>query len=104
LNEEERTANHLKIANSLQQVYERIRSPPSVLVFKGGTTSSIGLLSSGARKVYALGQIDSGIPIVKILPEDNTRFPGRETLVILGPGNVGVADTYVEMMKKLLGN
>lgn len=104
LSEEERTANHLKIANSLQQVYERIRSPPSVLVIKGGTTSSIGLLSSGARKVYALGQIDSGIPIVKILPEDNTRFPGRETLVILGPGNVGVADTYVEMMKKLLSN
>ena len=104
LSEEERTANHMKIANSLQQVYERIHSPPDVLLFKGGTTSSIGLLKSGVRKVYALGQIDSGIPIVKILSIDNTRFPGRETFIILGPGNVGVADTYVEMMKKLLNN
>ncbi|MDQ1279533.1 MAG: hypothetical protein QG670_795 [Thermoproteota archaeon] len=104
LNEEERTANHLKIANSLQQINDEINSPPSVLLFKGGTTSSIGLLRSGARKVYAMGQIDSGIPIVKILPDDNTRFQGRETLIILGPGNVGIADTYVEIIKKLLNN
>jgi len=102
LDEEERAANHMKIAHSLQQICERGRLSPSVLVFKGGITSSVGLLSSGAKKVYVLGQIDSGIPIVKILPEDNTRFPGRETFMVLGPGNVGTADTYVEMMKKLL--
>jgi uncharacterized protein YgbK (DUF1537 family) len=99
-----RAANEQKIASALQEVYNRLTTQPGAVIFKGGTTSSIGLLSSGTRKVYALGQIDSGIPIMKILPEDNTRFPGRETLVILGPGNVGVADTYVDMMKKLLGN
>jgi uncharacterized protein YgbK (DUF1537 family) len=101
LNPASRAENHQTIAFALQQVYERARASPSVLVFKGGTTSSVGLFSSGAKKVYVLGQIAPGIPVVKVLPSDNTKLPGREMLLVLGPGNVGVSDTYVQIIKKL---
>jgi len=96
-----RAKNHQTKALAFQQVYERACVAPTVLVFKGGTTFSIGLFSSGAKKVYVLGQIAPGIPIVKALPSDNAKFPGREMLLVLGPGNVGVSDTYVQIMKKL---
>jgi uncharacterized protein YgbK (DUF1537 family) len=99
----ERASNQQTIASALQEVYNRLTYNPTVVIFKGGVTSSTGLFNSGSKKVYVLGQVSPGIPIVKILPMDNERFPGKETLMILGPGNVGKADTYVEVVEKLAG-
>ena len=48
-----------------------------------------------------MGQVAPGIPIVKILPQNNERFPGEEITMILGPGNVGVPETYVKIIEKL---
>ncbi len=101
LSDAARAANQQQIAAALQDVYNRVHITPGVVVFKGGATSSTGLLSSGAKRVYVLGQVAPGIPIVKILSPDNERFPGAETLMILGPGNVGVPETYVEILEKL---
>ena len=101
LNPESSAENHQTIAFALQQVYERARISPAVLIFKGGTTASIGLFSSGAKKVYVLGQIAPGIPVVKVLSSDNNKLPESERLLILGPGNVGVSDTYVKIINKL---
>jgi uncharacterized protein YgbK (DUF1537 family) len=103
LSGEERAQNHQCIAAALQEVYNRSSVQPDVVIFKGGTTSSTGLFNSGAARVYVLGQIAPGIPIVKILPKDNERFPGKELLLVLGPGNVGTASTYVDIMRKLRG-
>jgi uncharacterized protein YgbK (DUF1537 family) len=100
LSGEARVLNHQCIATALQEVYNRSRIQPDVIIFKGGTTSSMGLFNSGAARVYVLGQIDPGIPIVKIFPSDNERFPGKELLLVLGPGNVGTASTYVDIMRK----
>jgi uncharacterized protein YgbK (DUF1537 family) len=97
----ERASNQQRIASALQEVYNRLVYNPTVVIFKGGVTSSTGLFNSGSKKVYVLGQISPGIPIVKILPMDNELFPGKEMLMILGPGNVGKADTYVGIVEKL---
>jgi uncharacterized protein YgbK (DUF1537 family) len=98
-----RAANEQKIASALQEVYNRLTTRPGAVIFKGGTTSSIGLFNSGARRVYVLGQIAPGTPVVKILPEDNERFPGQEMLIVIGPGNVGVQESYVSIFEKLTG-
>jgi len=103
LPEEARAANEQRIASAFQEVYNRVRLRPAAVIFKGGTTSSTGLFNSGAKRVYVLGQVSPGIPIVKILPKDNERFPGEEMLMVLGPGNVGVRETYVEIIEKLTG-
>lgn len=94
-----RAENQQRIASSLQEVYNRLEETPRVTLFKGGVTSSLGLFNS-AKKVLVMGQISPGIPIVKIQPEDNIRSPGKEALMILGPGNVGVEDTYVTILEK----
>jgi uncharacterized protein YgbK (DUF1537 family) len=103
LSEEARAINHQSIAAALQEVYNRSSVQPDIVIFKGGTTSSTGLFHSGAPRVYVLGQIAPGIPLVKIFPKDNTRFPGKELLLVLGPGNVGTASTYVNILQKLQG-
>ena len=103
LSDEAKAANEQRIATAFQEVYNRLNVRPAAVIFKGGTTSSTGLFSSGAKRVYVLGQVAPGIPIVKILPQDNERFPGEETLMVLGPGNVGVTETYIEMIGKLTG-
>ena len=103
LSEEARAMNQQTIAVALQEVYNRCSVQPDVVIFKGGTTSSTGLFHSGAPRVYVLGQIAPGIPVVKIFPQDNMRFPGKELLLVLGPGNVGTASTYVNILKKLQG-
>lgn len=103
LSEEARATHQQRIAGALQEVYNRVKIHPAVVIFKGGMTSSTGLFSSGAKRVYVLGQVAPGIPIVKILPQDNERFPGEEMLMVLGPGNVGVAETYVEIIERLTG-
>ncbi len=103
LSEERRALNHQRIATALQEVYNRSSIQPDVVIFKGGTTSSTGLFNSGASRVYVIGQIAPGIPIVKIFPSDNKRFPGKELLLVLGPGNVGTASTYVDIMQKIQG-
>lgn len=103
LSDEVKAANEQRIAAALQEVYNRVSIRPGAVVFKGGTTSSTGLFNSGAKRVYVLGQVAPGIPIVKILPQDNERFPGEEMLMVLGPGNVGVGETYVEIIEKLTG-
>lgn len=101
LSDEARAINQQKIAAALQKVYNLINVNPTVVIFKGGVTSSTGLLSSGAKRVYVMGQVAPGIPIVKILPQDNERFPGEEMIMVLGPGNVGVPETYVRIIEKL---
>jgi len=103
LSDEVKAANEQRIAAALQEVYNRVSIRPGAVVFKGGTTSSTGLFGSGAKRVYVLGQVAPGIPIVKMLPQDNERFPGEEMLMVLGPGNVGVGETYVEIIEKLTG-
>jgi uncharacterized protein YgbK (DUF1537 family) len=103
LTEEVRAANEQKIASALQDVYNRLSTRPGAVIFKGGTTSSTGLFNCGARRVYVLGQIAPGTPVVKILPEDNERFPGQEMLIVIGPGNVGVRESYVSIFEKLTG-
>lgn len=103
LSEEARAINQQTIAAALQEVYNRCSAQPDVVIFKGGTTSSTGLFHSGAPRVYVLGQIAPGIPVVKIFPQDNMRFPGKELLLVLGPGNVGTASTYVKILQKLQG-
>jgi uncharacterized protein YgbK (DUF1537 family) len=101
LSDEARAANQQKIAAALQEVYNQVNVNPAVVIFKGGVTSSTGLLSSGAKRVYVMGQVAPGIPLVKILPPNNERFPGEEMIMILGPGNVGVPETYVGIIEKL---
>ncbi|MBS7644755.1 MAG: four-carbon acid sugar kinase family protein [Candidatus Bathyarchaeia archaeon] len=101
ISEKERAENQQRIASSLQEIYNRLKETPGITIFKGGVTSSLGLFNSGAEKVLVLGQISPGIPIVRIQPEDNTRSPGEDALMILGPGNVGVEDTYIEVFEKL---
>jgi uncharacterized protein YgbK (DUF1537 family) len=103
LSDEERATNQQRIAAALQDVYNRVSVHPAVVIFKGGITSSNGLFGSGAKRVYVLGQVAPGIPIVKIKPQDNEKFPGEEVLMVLGPGNVGVPETYVEIIGKLTG-
>jgi uncharacterized protein YgbK (DUF1537 family) len=103
LSEEARAINQQTIAAALQEVYNRCSVQPDVMIFKGGTTSSTGLFHSGAPRVYVLGQIAPGIPVVKIFPQDNMRFPGKEQLLVLGPGNVGTASTYINILQKLQG-
>ena len=101
LSDEIRVINRQTIAAGLQEVFSQISIQPAVTIFKGGATSSTGLFGSGAKRVYVLGQIAPGIPIVRISPQDNERFPGKEMLMVLGPGNVGGPTTYVEIFNKL---
>lgn len=101
LPDEKRTLLQQKIAYTLQEVYNRLQVHPDLVIFKGGTTSSVGLFGLGAKKVYVLGQVEKGIPIVKELSQDNEKFPGKEMFIILGPGNVGTQNTYVKIIKKL---
>lgn len=94
-------SNEQKISTALQEVYNRIKTRLKVAIFKGGVTSSMGLINSGAKRVYILGQISPGIPIAKILPKDNERFPGEEVIIVIGPGNVGFPDTYVKIFEEI---
>lgn len=98
---EARANNQQRIANALQEVLNRLTVLPTLMIFKGGATSSTGLFNLGAKKIYVMGQVSSGIPIVKVLPLDNVRFPGTPIFIILGPGNVGVENTYVDIVRKL---
>jgi uncharacterized protein YgbK (DUF1537 family) len=63
----------------------------------------MGLVGSGADRVYVLGQISSGVPIVKASLHQNQDDFSEDVLFVIGPGNVGLPDTYIEIIEKLTG-
>jgi uncharacterized protein YgbK (DUF1537 family) len=103
LSEESKALNEQEISSSLQSVYGKIGLRPSIVLFKGGTTSGMGLVGSGVDRVYVLGQISSGVPMVKASIHSNQDHFSEHVLFIIGPGNVGLPDTYVEIIEKLTG-
>lgn len=103
LSEETKAMNEKEVSGSLQSVYDKIGFHPSTVLFKGGTTSGMGLVGSGADRVYVLGQISSGVPIVKASLHRNQDHFSEDVLFVIGPGNVGLPDTYVEIIEKLTG-
>ena len=103
LSEESKALNEKEISSSLQSVFGKTKIRPSTVLFKGGTTAGMGLVGSGADRVYVLGQISSGVPIVKAsIHRDKGHF-SEDVLFVIGPGNVGLPDTYVEIIEKLTG-
>jgi uncharacterized protein YgbK (DUF1537 family) len=103
LSEESKALNEQEISSYLQSVYGKIGLRPSIVLFKGGTTSGMGLVGSGVDRVYVLGQISSGVPMVKASIHSNQDHFSEHVLFIMGPGNVGLPDTYVEIIEKLTG-
>ena len=103
LSEESKALNEKEISSAIQTVYSKISLRPSTVLFKGGTTAGMGLVGSGADRVYVLGQISSGVPMVKATLHHNQNCSSEDVLFVIGPGNVGLPNTYVEIIEKLTG-
>lgn len=67
------------------------------VVAKGGITSAeVARVGLGADSAFVLGQVLPGISVWRL-----TAFDGRELLYVVVPGNVGEADTLVEVLRAL---
>lgn len=70
-----------------------------VVVAKGGITSAeVARAGLGADAALVLGQVLPGISVWRL-----TAFDGRELLYVVVPGNVGEADTLVEVLRAFGG-
>lgn len=74
------------VSDALVEVVRSLPVRPSVLLGKGGITSSdVATAGLGMRRARVLGQAAPGVPVWRMGPE--TRFPGLKYVV--WPGNVG---------------
>ena len=74
------------VSSALVEVVRTLPMRPSVLVGKGGITSSdVATAGLGMKRARVLGQAAPGVPVWRMGPE--TRFPGLNYVV--WPGNVG---------------
>jgi uncharacterized protein YgbK (DUF1537 family) len=74
------------VSAGLVEVVRSLTVRPSVLVGKGGITSSeVATAGLGMKRARVLGQAAPGVPVWRMGPE--TRFPGLNYVV--WPGNVG---------------
>ena len=84
-----------KVMKSLIEVVREIYQDFNVIIAKGGITSAeVARDGVGAKKGWVLGQILPGISVWKILDAD-----GRSFLYVVVPGNVGNADTLLNVLR-----
>ena len=87
------------ISNFLSGIVSNLTIHPEAIISKGGITShDVAKYGLGIKKATVLGQIEPGIPILKL--SSQSKSPG--TYYIIFPGNVGETDSLYKIVKKLL--
>ena len=90
----------VEISHALSSLVEKLTTPPSFLIAKGGITSSdVGTRGLAVRRAMVLGQILPGVPVWETGAE--SRFPGLPYVIF--PGNVGDEDALLLAVRKLRG-
>jgi uncharacterized protein YgbK (DUF1537 family) len=86
-----------QISNMLVEMVRRLRVRPSLMIAKGGITSSdIAVKGLGIKKAGVLGQILSGVPVV--VSGDESKWPGMPYVIF--PGNVGTPESLLEIVNE----
>ena len=89
----------VKISDAVQSLVGRLSITPSVVIAKGGITSSdVGTKALEVKKANVLGQIKPGIPVWQTGEE--SKFP--LTPYVIFPGNVGEISTLKEAVEVLV--
>jgi len=87
-----------RISDAVTGVISGLDAQPAYIVAKGGITSSdVGTKALGVRRAMVLGQVVPGVPVWLTGPE--SKFPGMPFIIF--PGNVGNADTLLEIVSML---
>jgi uncharacterized protein YgbK (DUF1537 family) len=88
------------VSDALVAIVRRIEARPDFVIGKGGITSNdVGTRGLGAERATVLGQVRPGVPVWRLGAE--SRFPIMPYIVF--PGNVGEAETLVEVVTELSG-
>lgn len=87
-----------RISAALVAIVSRLESRPSLVITKGGITSSdIATRALGIRRSLALGQVLPGVPAVRC--DDQTKWPGLPLIIF--PGNVGQEDALTQVCRSM---
>jgi uncharacterized protein YgbK (DUF1537 family) len=87
-----------QVSRALVAIVQGLGTRPRYLVAKGGITSSdVATQGLGIRRATVLGQVLPGVPVW--IPGRESRFPGLSYIVF--PGNVGGADSLLELINSL---
>lgn len=87
-----------RVSAALTAVVRSLESRPSLVITKGGITSSdIAARALGIRRCTALGQVLPGIPAVRC--GDRTKWPGLPLIIF--PGNVGQEDALTQICRSM---
>ncbi|MEM9258851.1 MAG: four-carbon acid sugar kinase family protein, partial [Bacteroidota bacterium] len=80
-------------------IIRELKVQPSLLVTKGGITSSdVATEALGVKRAVALGQVQPGVPTWELGPE--SKFPGMPFIIF--PGNVGQEDSLSSILQNTL--
>ena len=91
-------ADAKRISSALVAIVRQLASRPSLVITKGGITSSdIATRALGIRRCLTLGQVLSGVPAVRCGPE--TKWPGLPLVIF--PGNVGQDDALSQVCRSM---
>jgi uncharacterized protein YgbK (DUF1537 family) len=86
------------ISAALTGVVSGLKTRPRYVLAKGGITSSdVAVLGLGMRRALVLGQALQGVPVWRTGAE--SLFPGLPYIVF--PGNVGEADSLLQLVHQL---
>lgn len=88
-----------KVSDFVSRTVNRMETPPSVIITKGGITSHV-VARDGmeVKEARVLGQILPGVPVIRPV-----RGKFHKTVQVIFPGNVGETDSLTEIYKKLKG-
>ncbi|NLM77162.1 MAG: hydroxyacid dehydrogenase [Ruminococcaceae bacterium] len=86
------------VSAALVAIVRRLESQPSLVITKGGITSSdIATRALGIRRSLALGQVLPGVPAIRC--GDQTKWPGLPLIIF--PGNVGQEDALTQVCRSM---
>jgi uncharacterized protein YgbK (DUF1537 family) len=89
-----------RVSAALVEIVSRLPTAPRFLVAKGGITSSdLATDALGVKRAEVPGQVAPGVPCWLLGP--GSRFPGIPYVIF--PGNVGTAQTLLEVIRLLRG-
>lgn len=86
------------ISDGVVEIFRSFQSVPSFIIAKGGITSSdLGSKGLGIRKATVMGQVRSGIPVIR--SGADSRWPNLPYVIF--PGNVGAEDDLQQITRQL---
>jgi uncharacterized protein YgbK (DUF1537 family) len=89
----------VKISDSVTSIIGGLGIRPRFIVAKGGITSSdVGVKALRVKKALVMGQILPGVPVWQT--DEGSKFPHMPYIIF--PGNVGDADSLLEVVRMLM--